>query len=94
MADYDIISPIPGQTVFWAVNMIGPGAGEPIHEICVGMEFRATGEDIARTRHAHPAFPEAARETALAATARYTHADAVAVPGFLEMTVETMLNYS
>ena len=34
--------------------------------ICVGMEFGAAAEDIARTCHAHPTFSEAVREAALA----------------------------
>ncbi|MBK5933275.1 dihydrolipoamide dehydrogenase [Rhodovulum imhoffii] len=47
-------------------HIIGPAAGELIHEICVGMEFGAAAEDIARTCHAHPTFSEAVREAALA----------------------------
>ena len=48
------------------VHIIGPGAGDLIHEICVAMEFGASAEDIARTCHAHPTFSEAVREAALA----------------------------
>ena len=47
-------------------HIIGPGAGDLIHEICVGMEFGAAAADIARTCHAHPTFSEAVREAALA----------------------------
>ena len=47
-------------------HVIGPMAGDLIHEICVGMEFGAAAEDIARTCHAHPTFSEAVREAALA----------------------------
>ena len=47
-------------------HIIGPAAGELIHEICVGMEFGAAAEDIALTCHAHPTFSEAVREAALA----------------------------
>ncbi|NBT31260.1 MAG: dihydrolipoyl dehydrogenase [Rhodobacteraceae bacterium] len=47
-------------------HLIGPGAGDLIHEICVAMEFGAAAEDIARTCHAHPTFSEAVREAALA----------------------------
>ena len=47
-------------------HIIGPSAGDLIHEICVGMEFGATAEDIALTCHAHPTFSEAVREAALA----------------------------
>nr|MCU0855317.1 FAD-dependent oxidoreductase [Paracoccaceae bacterium] len=47
-------------------HIIGPAAGDLIHEICVAMEFGAAAEDIARTCHAHPTFSEAVREAALA----------------------------
>ncbi len=47
-------------------HLMGPVAGELIHEICVAMEFGASAEDIARTCHAHPTFSEAVREAALA----------------------------
>ena len=47
-------------------HIIGPYAGDLIHEICVGMEFGAAAEDIARTCHAHPTYSEAVREAALA----------------------------
>ena len=48
------------------VHIIGPGAGDLIHEACVAMEFGAAAEDLARTCHAHPTFSEAVREAALA----------------------------
>ena len=47
-------------------HIIGPGAGDLIHEICVAMEFGASAEDVAMTCHAHPTFSEAVREAALA----------------------------
>ncbi len=47
-------------------HIIGPMAGDLIHEICVAMEFGATAEDLARTCHAHPTYSEAVREAALA----------------------------
>ncbi|PWR01364.1 dihydrolipoyl dehydrogenase [Meridianimarinicoccus roseus] len=47
-------------------HIIGPMAGDLIHEICVAMEFGAAAEDIARTCHAHPTYSEAVREAALA----------------------------
>ncbi len=47
-------------------HIIGPAAGDLIHEICVAMEFGASAEDVARTCHAHPTFSEAVREAALA----------------------------
>ncbi|MEM9726240.1 MAG: dihydrolipoyl dehydrogenase [Pseudomonadota bacterium] len=49
------------------VHVIGPYAGDLIHEMCVAMEFGASSEDIARTCHAHPTFSEAMREAAMAA---------------------------
>ncbi len=50
------------------VHMIGPRAADMIAEAVVGMEFRASAEDIARISHAHPTFTEAFKEAALAAT--------------------------
>jgi dihydrolipoamide dehydrogenase len=47
-------------------HVIGPAAGELIHEICVAMEFGASAEDLALTCHAHPTYSEAVREAALA----------------------------
>lgn len=47
-------------------HLIGPAAGDLIHEICVAMEFGASAQDIAMTCHAHPTFSEAIREAALA----------------------------
>lgn len=47
-------------------HIIGPMAGDLLHEICVAMEFGAAAEDIARTCHAHPTYSEAVREAALA----------------------------
>jgi len=47
-------------------HIVGPMAGDLIHEICVGMEFGAAAQDIAMTCHAHPTFSEAVREAALA----------------------------
>ncbi|ETW13500.1 dihydrolipoamide dehydrogenase [Roseivivax marinus] len=47
-------------------HIIGPMAGDLIHEICVAMEFGAAAEDVALTCHAHPTYSEAVREAALA----------------------------
>ncbi|HEY0214677.1 MAG TPA: dihydrolipoyl dehydrogenase [Paenirhodobacter sp.] len=55
-------------------HIIGPSAGDLIHEICVGMEFGASAEDIALTCHAHPTFSEAVREAALACGLGAIHA--------------------
>ncbi|GAA6209543.1 dihydrolipoyl dehydrogenase [Cognatishimia sp. WU-CL00825] len=46
--------------------IIGPAAGDMIHEICVAMEFGASAQDVALTCHAHPTYSEAMREAALA----------------------------
>ena len=47
-------------------HIIGPAAGELIHELCMAMEFGAAAQDIALTCHAHPTYSEAIREAALA----------------------------
>ena len=47
-------------------HIIGPGAGDLIHEVCVAMEFGAAAQDLALTCHAHPTYSEAVREAALA----------------------------
>jgi dihydrolipoamide dehydrogenase len=55
-------------------HIIGPMAGDLIHEICVAMEFGASAEDLARTCHAHPTVSEAVREAALACGSGAIHA--------------------
>ncbi|MEO1000076.1 MAG: dihydrolipoyl dehydrogenase, partial [Pseudomonadota bacterium] len=47
-------------------HVIGPQAGDLIHEVAVAMEFGGTASDLARTCHAHPTVSEAMREAALA----------------------------
>ena len=47
-------------------SIIGPSAGDLIHEVCVTMEYGGSAEDLALTCHAHPTFSEAVREAALA----------------------------
>jgi len=46
-------------------HIIGPQAGELIHEIAIGMGFGASAEDIGRICHAHPTLSEAVKEAAL-----------------------------
>ena len=46
-------------------HLIGPHAGDLIHEICVAMEYGAASEDLARTCHAHPTVSEAVRQAAM-----------------------------
>src|SRR5210317_66991 len=55
-------------------HIIGPAAGDLIHEICVAMEFGASAEDLALTCHAHPTYSEAVREAALACGEGAIHA--------------------
>jgi len=55
-------------------HIIGPMAGDLIHEVCVAMEFGAAAEDVARTCHAHPTYSEAVREAALACADGAIHA--------------------
>ncbi len=54
-------------------HIIGPEAGELIHELCVLMEFGGSSEDLARTCHAHPTRSEAVKEAALAVEKRAIH---------------------
>jgi dihydrolipoamide dehydrogenase len=55
-------------------HIIGPQAGELIHEVAVLMEFGGSAEDLARTCHAHPTLSEAVKEAALAVAGRAIHA--------------------
>jgi len=55
------------------VHILGPQAGNMIHEACIAMEFGASAEDIARTCHAHPTYNEAVKEAALAVDGRAIH---------------------
>jgi dihydrolipoamide dehydrogenase len=55
------------------MHIIGPFAGEMIHEAAVLMEFSGSAEDLARTCHAHPTLSEAVKEAALAAWFKPIH---------------------
>ena len=55
------------------VHIIGPEAGDIIHEALLAMEFGGAAEDIARTCHAHPSLSEAVKEAALAVDGRAIH---------------------
>ena len=55
-------------------HIIGPGAGDIIHEVCVAMEFGASAQDLALICHAHPTYSEAVREAALACGLGAIHA--------------------
>lgn len=54
-------------------HIVGPQAGELIHELVVGVEYGASAEDIARTCHAHPTLSEAVKEAALAVSSKPIH---------------------
>lgn len=55
-------------------HIIGPQAGELIHEVAVLMEFGGSAEDLARICHAHPTLSEAVKEAAMAVAGRAIHA--------------------
>ncbi len=46
-------------------HILGPLAGDLIHEVAVAIEFKASSEDLARTCHAHPTVSEAVRQAAM-----------------------------
>lgn len=54
-------------------HIISGDAGTLIAEITLGMEYKASAEDIARTCHAHPTTSEAVKEAALAAYFKAIH---------------------
>lgn len=54
-------------------HIVGPSAGELIHELVLGMEYGASAEDIARTCHAHPTLSEAIKEASLSASFKPIH---------------------
>ncbi|MBN1236928.1 MAG: dihydrolipoyl dehydrogenase [Gammaproteobacteria bacterium] len=55
------------------VHIIGPMAGELIHEAVLAMEFSGSAEDLQRTVHAHPSLSEAMHEAALGVDKRAIH---------------------
>lgn len=48
------------------VHIVGPRASDLIGEATLAMEYKASGEDIARTSHGHPTYYEALKEAAMA----------------------------
>lgn len=52
------------------VQMFAARAADMIAEAVVGMEYRASAEDISRISHAHPSYTEAIKEAALDATGK------------------------
>ncbi|MEZ4827343.1 MAG: dihydrolipoyl dehydrogenase [Bacteroidia bacterium] len=51
------------------MHIMGPRAADMIMEGVIGLEFRASAEDIAIFSHPHPTFSESVKEAALGATA-------------------------
>jgi len=54
-------------------HLIGPNASELVAEIVLGVEYRATAEDIGTMIHAHPTLAEATKEAALAVHGEALH---------------------
>jgi dihydrolipoamide dehydrogenase len=52
------------------VHILGPRAGDLIHEAAAAMEFGASSEDIVHVCHAHPTLAESVHEAALAVSGR------------------------
>ena len=46
------------------VQILGPHAGDLIHEAVLGMRLEATAEDLAKAIHVHPSFGEAIKDAA------------------------------
>ncbi len=59
--------------VILGAAIIGAGAGELINELTLALEMGASGEDVARTCHAHPTLSEGVREAALSAFDKALH---------------------
>jgi len=55
------------------VHIMGPNAGEIIHEAVIALQYGASSEDIARTCHGHPTLSEAVKEAAMATYDRPIH---------------------
>jgi dihydrolipoamide dehydrogenase len=51
------------------MHIIGPRAADMIMEGVIGLEFRASAEDLAIFSHPHPTFSESIKEAAMGATA-------------------------
>jgi dihydrolipoamide dehydrogenase len=52
------------------VHILGPRAGDLIHEAAAAMAFGAASEDIVHVCHAHPTLAESVHEAALAVSGR------------------------
>ncbi|HET7585631.1 MAG TPA: dihydrolipoyl dehydrogenase [Gemmatimonadaceae bacterium] len=54
-------------------HLIGPHVSELVSELVLGMEFRASAEDVGITVHAHPTLSETTKEAALGVLGRALH---------------------
>ncbi len=54
-------------------HLIGPHVSELVSELVLGMEFRASAEDVGITVHAHPTLSETTKEAALGVLGRSLH---------------------
>jgi dihydrolipoamide dehydrogenase len=54
-------------------HMIGPNVSDLMPEVVLGMEYRASSEDIGITVHSHPTLSEAVKEAALGVLGRAIH---------------------
>jgi dihydrolipoamide dehydrogenase len=54
-------------------QILGPSAGDLIHEICVAMDLNASATDLAAVSHAHPTYSEAVREAAMSCDGKAIH---------------------
>ncbi len=62
-----------GDDQLLGVQTVSPHASEMIGEAVAHLEYGGSAEDLARTVHAHPAYAEALREAALAASGLPLH---------------------
>jgi dihydrolipoamide dehydrogenase len=66
-----IVSQVDGPIV--GATVVGPGAGELIHELMYAVGWEALPSEAASFIHAHPTIAEAIGETLLAAAGRPLH---------------------
>jgi dihydrolipoamide dehydrogenase len=55
------------------MHIVGPRAGDLIHEGVLVLEYGGTVEDLARSSHAHPSLPEVIKEAAMVAAGHPLH---------------------
>ena len=64
---------VPGQDRILGATIVGPEAGEIIHELMYAVGWEALPSEAAAFVHAHPTLAEAIGETLLAASGRSRH---------------------